>query len=53
MKPTRLLALLSGVVLVLIVTTAMTQTKSNIQGLAWLAGCWEGRQGDSLLEEHW
>lgn len=26
---------------------------SSLDDLAWLSGCWEGRQGDSILEEFW
>ncbi len=46
-------ALLGGLILALFVTSAFGQTKPTLNQLSWLSGCWEGRQGDSLLEEHW
>ena len=45
--------LLSGLILTLFVTSVVGQTKPTLDQLSWLSGCWEGRQGDSLLEEHW
>jgi len=30
-----------------------TQTKASLADLSWLTGCWEGRQGDAILEEIW
>src|SRR4030095_16742040 len=44
---------LSLVLLVLIAASCLGQTKSPLENLSWLSGCWEGRDGDSLLEEHW
>jgi hypothetical protein len=44
---------LSLLVLVLIAASCFGQTKSTLENLSWLSGCWEGRDGDSLLEEHW
>jgi hypothetical protein len=29
------------------------QKAATLQNLAWLAGCWEGRQGQASLEEIW
>ncbi len=29
------------------------QTKGSLEDLSWLTGCWEGRQGDAILEEIW
>lgn len=29
------------------------QTKASLGDLDWLTGCWEGRQGDAILEEIW
>ena len=43
----------SFLLLLFIVTPVIPQTKSTIENLSWLSGCWEGRDGDSLLEEHW
>lgn len=28
-------------------------TKASLADLAWLTGCWEGRQGQSVIEEVW
>jgi hypothetical protein len=42
-----------GLILVVFVLTSFGQTKPTLNQLAWLSGCWEGRQGESLLEEHW
>jgi hypothetical protein len=49
MKP----AFLFSFVLAMMVVTCIGQTKSPIENLSWLSGCWEGRDGDSVLEEHW
>lgn len=29
------------------------QQKGSLEDLAWLSGCWEGRQGEAVLEEIW
>jgi hypothetical protein len=29
------------------------QTKPTVEDLAWLTGCWEGRQGEAVIEEVW
>jgi uncharacterized protein DUF6265 len=29
------------------------QRGSSLDDLAWLSGCWEGRQGETVLEEMW
>jgi Domain of unknown function (DUF6265) len=29
------------------------QTQPGLENLSWLSGCWEGRQSESLVEEHW
>ena len=33
--------------------TGNAQTKATLDDLAWLSGCWEGRQGAAVLEEIW
>jgi hypothetical protein len=30
-----------------------TQTNASLENLAWLTGCWEGRQGEASIEEIW
>lgn len=41
--------------LALLVTVSVTQAqkKTSLEDLSWLTGCWEGRQGDAILEEIW
>lgn len=29
------------------------QKKASLDDLSWLSGCWEGRQGNAILEEIW
>jgi uncharacterized protein DUF6265 len=29
------------------------QTKASLEDVAWLTGCWEGRQGEAIIEEIW
>ena len=29
------------------------QKKASLEDLAWLTGCWEGRQGEAIVEEIW
>ena len=44
-------------VLVLLLTAMVTltqaQTNASLEDLSWLSGCWEGRQGNAILEEIW
>ncbi len=42
-------------VLTLVFSTsiASAQNKATLADLAWLNGCWEGRQGTAILEEIW
>lgn len=30
-----------------------TQQKASLEDIAWLTGCWEGRQGEATIEEIW
>jgi Domain of unknown function (DUF6265) len=42
--------------LLVVLSTAsfnQAQTKATLGDLSWLTGCWEGRQGDAILEEIW
>ncbi len=32
---------------------AQAQTEASLENLSWLSGCWEGRQGNAVLEEIW
>ena len=29
------------------------QQKASLEDLSWLSGCWEGRQGEAIIEEIW
>lgn len=29
------------------------QQKASLEDLSWLSGCWEGRQGEAIVEEIW
>ena len=31
----------------------VAQEKPSLQSVAWLSGCWEGRQGKAVIEEIW
>ena len=33
--------------------TPAPQGKGSLADLSWLSGCWEGRQGEAHIEEHW
>jgi hypothetical protein len=35
------------------VVSGLGQAKPSLKNLSWLAGCWEGRRGEVLIEEHW
>ena len=39
--------------LVITGTSARSQTKTTVQDLFWLSGCWQGRQGTAVVEEMW
>lgn len=34
-------------------TTAPGKSGATVADVAWLAGCWEGRQGEAVIEEVW
>jgi hypothetical protein len=40
-------------VLMVMVTVSQAQKKASLDDLSWLSGCWEGRQGNAILEEIW
>lgn len=40
-------------ILMMVVGLNLGQTKPSLDNLSWLSGCWEGRQGEALIEEHW
>lgn len=29
------------------------QSKASLSDIAWLSGCWQGREGDAVIEEIW
>lgn len=33
--------------------SASAQTKTTVEDLSWLSGCWQGRQGTAVIEEIW
>jgi len=42
------------IVLLTVFASAQKTTKTaTLDDLAWLAGCWEGRQGEAVVEEIW
>ena len=43
----------SALVLMAMVTAGQAQKKALLEDLSWLSGCWEGRQGNAILEEIW
>lgn len=45
--------IVSLLVLMAMVTVSQAQKKASLDDLSWLNGCWEGRQGDAILEEIW
>ena len=44
---------LSLLTLLVMVSVTQAQKKTSLEDLSWLTGCWEGRQGDAILEEIW
>ncbi len=32
---------------------ALPQNKVSLKDLSWISGCWEGRQGNAVIEEIW
>src|SRR5262245_4544929 len=51
MTKTRLV--FASVLIVIVFVLSSGQTQPPLENLSWLSGCWEGRQGDALVEEHW
>jgi len=45
--------LFSLLILLVAITVSQAQKKASLADLSWLSGCWEGRQGDAILEEIW
>lgn len=35
------------------VVLGVGQARPPLDSLSWLSGCWEGRQGNAVIEEHW
>jgi hypothetical protein len=40
-------------VLIFLSFAGAAQTRASLDNLAWLSGCWEGRQGNALIDEIW
>jgi len=51
MTKTRLV--FASVLIVIVFVLSSGQTQTPLENLSWLSGCWEGRQGEALVEEHW
>ena len=50
----RSLGFLVSILFLAMFATAQKQSNSaSLDDLAWLSGCWEGRQGESIVEEMW
>lgn len=33
--------------------SSMAQTRASFKEVSWLSGCWQGRQGNAVIEEIW
>ena len=40
-------------VLIVFAGSGLPQTKTSLSDMAWLSGCWQGRDGAAVLEEIW
>jgi hypothetical protein len=47
----RLLFLVSTLLMLAVV--ALPQNKASLTDMAWLSGCWQGREGNAVIEEIW
>jgi hypothetical protein len=45
--------ILSVLMLLVMVVVGQAPKQTSLEDLSWLSGCWEGRQGDAILEEIW
>ncbi|MCA1602147.1 MAG: DUF6265 family protein [Acidobacteria bacterium] len=39
--------------LAMVAVNSQAQKKPSLDDLSWLSGCWEGRQGNAIIEEIW
>ena len=39
--------------LLMLAVVALPQTKASLGDFAWLSGCWQGREGNAVIEEIW
>ena len=40
-------------VLIAFAGSGVPQSKSSLADMAWLSGCWQGREGNAVIEEIW
>ncbi len=45
--------ILSVLILLVLASLSRAQKKVSLEALSWLSDCWEGRQGDAIIEEIW
>lgn len=45
--------MLSTLILLTFAGAGTAQTQASVDNLSWLSGCWEGRQGEAIIEEIW
>jgi hypothetical protein len=45
--------LVSTLFLAMFATAQKQSNNASLNDLAWLSGCWEGRQGEAVIEEMW
>jgi len=45
--------ILACLMLLIATGSSLAQQKPSLQNVEWLSGCWEGRQGNAVIEEIW
>lgn len=43
----------STLITIVLAPVALPQTKISLQDMSWISGCWQGRQGQAVVEEIW
>src|SRR5688572_9632864 len=43
----------SSLITVALAGVALPQTKVSLKDMSWISGCWQGRQGNAVIEEIW
>jgi hypothetical protein len=44
---------ISILILLALAGAGLPQTKASLADMAWLSGCWQGREGNAVIEEIW